>query len=116
MLALMRRAGSFLLVFSLLLASSAGCKKTSTPSGPRTCAADSDCEISCDHAGDCCHFPYCESAQHRDDAKDAREANQKRCTPADQNQCPQIGSRMQVDYRVVPRCKASACVAEKVPK
>jgi len=116
MLALVRRLGFFLLLFSLLLSSSASCKKTSTPSGPRPCSADSDCEISCDHAGDCCHFPYCESAQHKDDARDARETNQKRCTADDQKNCPQIGSRMEPSYRVVPRCQASACVAEKIPK
>jgi hypothetical protein len=34
------------------------------------------------------------------------------CTQSDRKDCPVV----EVDYRVVPKRKASACVAEKVPK
>jgi hypothetical protein len=117
MLRRMRRLSCLFLGFSLLLvglAALSSCKKTS--SGPHSCAADADCEISCDARGDCCNSPYCEQAQHAEDARENREANAKSCTAEQRKNCPQVGARMAVDYRVVPKCQASKCIAEKVPK
>lgn len=52
---------------------------------------------------------------HRVVADDARQFNEKNCKPDDRKNCPQIGSRIQPDYSVVPRCRANVCVAEKTP-
>lgn len=114
MLRVMLRTTALLTAFSLLLACASSCKKTST--GPHPCTADSECVIACESRSSCCHNPYCEGAQHELDAREIREENAKRCTPKDRADCPVIGARAEVDYRVVPKCKASACVAEKVPK
>jgi hypothetical protein len=114
MLRRMRRLSSLFLAFSLLLVGVSSCKKTS--SGPRPCAADTDCVLSCESRTSCCNDPYCEGAQHAEDDREIREENAKRCTQKDRASCPVIGARLEVDYRVVPKCKASACVVEKVPK
>jgi hypothetical protein len=117
MLRRMRRLSCLFLGFSLLLAGVAAlssCKKTSR--APHACTADSDCEISCESRTSCCLNPYCEGVQHSEDARDIREENTRRCTEKDRSACPVVGGRAEVDYRVVPKCKASTCVAEKVPK
>lgn len=114
MLALVRRPTLILSAFSLLLLVAASCKKT--PAGPRACKADTDCVISCESRASCCNNPYCESAQHADDAREIREENEKRCTPALRADCPQIGARAPVNYNVEVHCRQSACVAEHVPK
>jgi hypothetical protein len=114
MLRLMRRLSPLFLAFSLLLVSTSSCKKTA--SGPRACTADRDCVIACESRTSCCDHPYCEGAQHAEDAREIREENAKRCTDKDRADCPDVGARAEVDYDVVPRCKASACVAERVPK
>lgn len=100
--------------FFVLLAAVSSCKKTS--SGPHPCTADSECIIACESRGNCCNNPYCEQAQHSEDAREIRDENTKSCTPELRKDCPQVGARAEVDYRVVPKCKASACVVEKVPK
>jgi hypothetical protein len=117
MLRVMRKLIGLSIAFSLaslLVASTASCKKTS--SGPHPCTVDSECVISCESRGNCCNNPYCEGAQHAADDREIREENSKRCTQADRKDCPVVGARMEVDYRIVPKCKASACIAEKVPK
>ena len=114
MLRLMARLSGLFLAFSLLVAVLPSCKKTA--SGPHPCTADSECVIACESRASCCNNPYCEGAQHELDAREIREENQKRCTPKDRADCPVVGARAEVDYRVVPKCKASACVVEKVPK
>jgi hypothetical protein len=116
MLRRMRRLSCLFLAFSLLAVVLPSCKKTQTPSGPRACTADSDCVIACESRTSCCNSPYCEGAQHGEDAREIREENTKRCTAKDRADCPVVGARAEVDYRVVPKCKASACVAEKTPK
>jgi hypothetical protein len=114
MLALMRPSSlAFPAIFVFLVAASS-CKKTSA--APRACTADGDCVIGCNQAGDCCGHPYCESAQHADDAREAREENQKHCTDKDRKNCPSYGARRPPNYDVVVHCKASQCVAEHVPK
>lgn len=118
MLARVRRLSSLFACFfalSLFVASSS-CKKTRTPTGPRACASDADCVVACESRTTCCRNPYCEDAQHAEDAREIGEENQKRCTKKDFDECPVVGARMEVDYRVVPKCRASACIIEKVPK
>ena len=110
----MHRLSCLLLLFFLLVAMTSSCKKTS--SGPHPCTADSDCVVSCESRQSCCRNPYCENALHSQDAREIGEENRKRCTKDDFAQCPVVGARAEVDYRVVPKCKASACVIEKLPK
>jgi hypothetical protein len=100
--------------FSFVVVTATSCKKT--PSGPHACTADSECVISCESRTSCCNNPYCEQAQHADDDREIREENTKRCTAELRKDCPQIGARAEVTYRVVPKCQASKCVVEKVPK
>ena len=88
--------------------------KATTPS-PATCSVDGDCVIQCESKGDCCHNPYCESAQLASIARDATDYNQDHCTKADYDKCPRVGSRDGPDDKVVARCKAGACVAEHIP-
>jgi len=109
----MRPLVCLVLLCTLLLATS--CKKTSAPSGPHACKSDDECVVSCDHVGDCCHNPYCESAQHRDDANEARTENEKHCTADDRKHCPVIGARMQPTYSIALHCRDSGCVADQVP-
>jgi hypothetical protein len=78
------------------------------------CTSDSDCVISCATKGDCCPDPYCERVQSKTAHAEATQANAG-CTKADVDKCPSVGARIAVDWRIVPRCKAGACDAEKVP-
>lgn len=110
----MGRATVLFAAFFVLLCSAASCKKS--PAGPRSCTVDEDCVIACESRGNCCNAPYCEQAQHGADAREIREENTKSCTAELRKDCPQIGARAEVDYRVVAKCKASACVAERAPK
>jgi hypothetical protein len=72
--------------------------------------------ISCESRGNCCNVPFCEDAETASIATDAHAYNQAHCTHADRLHCPVVGGRVTPTYDVHPRCRAGACVAEKVPK
>lgn len=90
------------------------CGKAAAPPADTKCRSDDDCVLHCQRRGDCCSNPYCDSAMHRLVADDARKFNQDNCKKDDFAKCPQIGSREPRDFAMVPKCRAQACVAEKV--
>ncbi|WP_437281162.1 hypothetical protein WME90_11565 [Sorangium sp. So ce375] len=77
------------------------------------CEADADCVVSCARAGQCCDqlCPPCNQAFHRD----ALAALQKwRSASCAAESCP-VAKCMAPKEDSVARCKAGACVVERVP-
>jgi hypothetical protein len=100
----------------LLVVIPAGACETKPP--PRTetvsCKADADCVISCEKRDHCCDSPWCETVQHEAVAADTAAYNAREC-PKKKYTCPDYGARAKPDYTIAPRCKAGACVGEKIP-
>lgn len=87
-----------------------------TPTAPGSCTQDSDCVISCETRGGCCHAPCCETVISSAELADTQRYNASHCTDEDRKHCPTVGGCVIPDYLVVPRCQEHRCVGEKVPK
>ncbi|WP_437870789.1 hypothetical protein [Sorangium sp. So ce363] len=81
-------------------------------SEPR-CEADADCVVSCARAGQCCDqlCPPCDQAFHRDALAELQKWRAASCAA---ESCP-VAKCMAPKEDSVARCKAGACVVERVP-
>jgi hypothetical protein len=115
---LARRFAVLFAVLSLAIVTSASaCRKTTTlPPADIKCTSDDQCTISCDSRGGCCHAPCCSSVVHKDIAADAVAFNRENCTKDDFAKCPNVGGCVEEPFIVTPRCRAGACVGERVPR
>jgi hypothetical protein len=75
-----------------------------------TCAADTDCVISCDTKADCCSDPGCAKAVMASAAADVLSYRSAHCTDAQTAKCPDIPAPK---FTVRAACKQGACVAIK---
>ncbi len=77
------------------------------------CEADADCVVSCARAGQCCDqlCPPCSQAFHRDALAELQKWRAASCAAAS---CP-VAKCMAPKEDSVARCKAGACVVERVP-
>ncbi|WP_437592410.1 hypothetical protein [Sorangium sp. So ce1000] len=77
------------------------------------CEADADCVVSCARAGQCCDqlCPPCNQAFHRDALAALQQWRAASCAAAS---CP-VAKCMAPKEDSVARCKAGACVVERVP-
>ncbi len=114
MLPEMRAAFAFGLTALVVVACKGG-SGTPGKATPGTCSSDDECTFSCQKKGECCRNPYCETPALASEARAADAYNQDHCKKADFERCPQVGSRMQVDYRLELHCRGGACVADKLP-
>src|SRR5512146_1250706 len=103
-------------VIVLVMLVGCGNKATNGPVVAEACKTDDDCAISCLSRESCCDNPYCENVTTLAEANAVRKVHARKCTkPEDYAMCPQIGSRMPVDYSFGARCRAGACVGERTP-
>ncbi|WP_437977641.1 hypothetical protein WMF11_12500 [Sorangium sp. So ce295] len=77
------------------------------------CEADTDCVASCARAGQCCDqlCPPCDQAFHRDALAELQKWRAASCAA---ESCP-VAKCMAPKEDSVARCKAGACVVERVP-
>ncbi|WP_438035875.1 hypothetical protein [Sorangium sp. So ce204] len=77
------------------------------------CEADADCVVSCARAGQCCDqlCPPCDQAFHRDALAELQKWRAASCAA---ESCP-VAKCMAPKEDSVARCKAGACVVERVP-
>lgn len=77
------------------------------------CEADADCVVSCARAGQCCDqlCPPCNQAFHRDALAELQKWRAASCAA---ESCP-VAKCMAPKEDSVARCKAGACVVERVP-
>lgn len=77
------------------------------------CEADADCVVSCARAGQCCDqlCPPCNQVFHRDALAELQKWRAASCAA---ESCP-VAKCMAPKEDSVARCKAGACVIERVP-
>src|SRR5688572_3893360 len=105
-----------LIVLVAVLAAFACNPTTPSSTGATPCAVDSDCAWSCARRGDCCPSPCgCRIPMHEADKRAAEAHNREHCGSWTEEKCPTVGACGEPPPPEVLRCRAGACVSEKVP-